>query len=197
MNKLIERILILKPVLGKISNGQLLTGLLEWFLRIAAAATALFTLWASWKLWSNISGRSSFDIFISALIIQIFIIIVGFVVVNILLIRSLDLGRLPPSRNYFITPIVCIFIRMLGEIYFTIIFAFSLAIGLATFLGTAQAAYLLPMPMPSLGGATSGLTMIAFGSIYAFGALCGSYFLAEMSGALVDIARNTSKNARN
>ncbi len=69
----------------------------------------------------------------------------------------------------------------------------GLAIGLSSLVVDAQ---MLPISLPGLTGGglgmPSGLAIIS-GTIIGFLVLANSYLVAEMVGALVDIARNTKK----
>jgi hypothetical protein len=54
----------------------------------------------------------------------------------------------------------------------------------------------IPLPIPGLSGGdgfTGGLIAMILGLTFGFAILAFSYFVAELTGAVVDIARNTKK----
>ncbi len=201
-----EKFFLLKPVLTAISGGKIFTVLFSWFLKILSGILAVGALYGSWLLWSNLSkitggmgGESSFKFFLGAAFAEILILALVFIVINILLIRSEDIEKLPLAKYYPVTPIIVIFIKMMGEIFASTYAFISLAFALVSWTVGGSVLSMLPFPhLPGLstsggGSLTSGLITIAQGSIIGFLLLVFAYFAAEATGALVDIARNTKK----
>lgn len=192
---MLDKILILKPILDKIADGHLFSTLFFWFLRITAGFVVLAALAISWNMWSAVPKGTPFKMFIALAVLEVFLLAIGYFVINILLLRAGDIQALPHVKSYSITPICVILIKMMGEICGTVYAALGLAMGLAIFVGGDAVSGMLSMlrlpGMGLLGG--SALFAIIGGAGMGIVTLFAFYFGAEQIGALVDVARNTAK----
>lgn len=193
-----DKFLILKPFLRKIADGKFFKTIFSWAFRINACFIVLAALFASWKLWAQLSANLPAKYFIGALLAEIFLVAIGFIVFNILWIRSNDIQNLPSVKDYSVTPIMVISIKATGEIWASLSILFGLAMTLTTWISGPEIMRMIPftIPLPGISGSGQGASSILpliSGAILGFGLLATSYFIAEMLGALVDIARNTKK----
>jgi hypothetical protein len=193
MEDSMDKILVLKPVLKKISEGSIFRLLFAWAMRIEAALTVLGVLYGSVKLWGLVRGGGApASAYFGLLIVQIALLVLGFVTVNILLVRAEDIERQPVGADYIVTPIVVIFQKTLGEIGAAVYAILGVAGGLFIWISGGE----IPLPIPGLSGGdgfTGGLIAMILGLTFGFAILAFSYFVAELTGAVVDIARNTKK----
>ena len=104
---MLEKLLLLRPILKAISDGKIFTILFSWFLKILSGIIALASLYGSWLLWSNLSkitggmgGESSFKFFLGAAFAEVLILALVFIVINILLIRLMLGDRICCGRLY-------------------------------------------------------------------------------------------------
>ncbi len=188
----IDRLIILHPLLERISDGKFFTLIFSWLMRILACVTLIVFLWGSFKLWSNLSGATG-QIFIGALVAEVFMAAIVYAVFNILWIRAYDVQKLPLAKDYSVTPIVTILIKTSGEIMATLVIFYGLAISITLWIAGPGIMRMIPfsIPLPGLSGGGAGA--MVYGIIAGFLILAVSYFIAETFGALVDIARNTKK----
>jgi len=194
LDNTLEKLLLLKPLLDKISDGGMFKIMFIWFFRVIAALLAIGILYASWQLWSKMSNQLPAKYFIGALLLEVFIVIMGYTAINIVLIRANTIRDLPNARDYLVTPIVVVCWKMFGEILGSMYILLGLAIGIISFVAGENMMQFLPFSLPGFGGGTSsGLFVIILGAVFGFLTIFIMYFLAEAIGALVDIARNTQK----
>lgn len=188
-----DKILILRPLLNKISEGSIFRVLFAWAMRIEAALTVLGVLYGSVKLWGLVRGGGApASAYFGLLIVQIALLVLGVVIVNILIARAEDIERQPVGSDYIVTPIIVIFQKTLGEIGAATYGVLGVAGGLFIWISGGE----IPLPIPGLSGGdgfTGGLLAMILGLTIGFGILAFSYFMAELTGAVVDIARNTKK----
>ena len=206
----IDKILILRPLLDKITDSRTFIRLYSQSLRINAGIILLGVLflagsafWSVAKMWSNFSGGMEVKIFFGVLLFEIFIFVTGFIVINILLIRAKDIENLPIVKIFPLNPIVVISIRMTGEITASIYSMFSIALGIIIWIGASGILEFVPLGrLPGLSLMTSagssflaGLLTIFMGGIISSGVLFASYVTAESAEVLVAIARNTKRSS--
>ena len=188
-----EKILILRPLLKRISEGSIFRVLFAWAMRIEAALTVLGVIYGSVKLWGLVRGGGApASAYFGLLIVQIALLILGLVIVNMLLVRAEDIARQPVGSDYIVTPIIVIFQKTMGEIGAAVYGVLGVAGGLFIWIAGGE----IPLPIPGLSGGdgfTGGLIAMIMGLTIGFGILAFSYFMAELTGAVVDIARNTKK----
>ncbi|HMY11456.1 MAG TPA: hypothetical protein PKC74_07520, partial [Turneriella sp.] len=99
-----EKILILRPLLKRISEGSIFRVLFAWAMRIEAALTVLGVIYGSVKLWGLVRGGGApASAYFGLLIVQIALLILGLVIVNILLVRAEDIARQPVGSDYIVT----------------------------------------------------------------------------------------------
>lgn len=187
-----DKILVLRPILLKISDGRFFKTVFFWLFRSLACLNVLAILWSSWKLWGNLPSGGAVELFIGALLAQVILIAIGFVVFNILWLRAEDTQKLPRVKDYSVTPIVVIAIKALGEILASLSILFGIALSLTTFIAGPRIMNSLPFTFPLPGAGSPALTLVS-GIISGFVLLACFYFIAETVGAVVDIARNTKK----
>ncbi|HNL53483.1 MAG TPA: hypothetical protein PKI36_03665, partial [Turneriella sp.] len=100
-----EKILILRPLLKRISEGSIFRVLFAWAMRIEAALTVLGVIYGSVKLWGLVrGGGAAASAYFGLLIVQIALLVLGLVIVNILLVRAEDIERQPVGSDYIVTP---------------------------------------------------------------------------------------------
>ena len=203
----LERFLILRPLLDRLSDSKTLITLYTWTLRIIAGFTFLGVLlaagaviWGAAKMWSGLSGGTGLKVFFGVLFVEICILGMGFVIINIQLLRANDIEKLPVVRSFPLNPIVVIVTKMTGEIVASIYAMIAVALALTTWIGAGGILAFLPFgSLPGLSAAaagsalTSGLLILASGFVISFLALFASYVAAESAGVLVEIARNTKR----
>jgi len=186
-----EKVLVLKDALRKISEGSIFRTLFAWALKIFAVLTVIGILFSSVKLWKAVGGEGvPFRAYLGLFLLQLFLLALGFIVINILLVRSEDIERQPIGADYMVTPIFVIFQKMLGEIAAATYAVLGVGMGLFIWISGVD----LPLPIPGLGagdGFIGGLMAMVMGFLIGFIFLCLSYLMAELTGAVVDIARNT------
>lgn len=193
-----SNLLLLAPLLEKISKGDFFKVIFEWFFRVLAAVTAVSVIWTSWQVWSNIpSGSMTAKVFFGVLLTQIFIIAAGFVMINIFWIRAGSVKALPAVKVYPLSPVIAVCMRAFGEAAAVIYVISGLAMGLMIFIMGPQAALFIQLALPGIPGisglASSGIVMIFAGFVSGFLVLAFSYYISELMLALTDIARNTKK----
>lgn len=192
MDNLLDKVLILKPYIEKVTSGEMFRFLFAWFYRILSGLILIGIFWASWELWSSMSSKMPAKFFIGGVILQIFIFVLAFVIINILLIRSTDILELPSTKEYSVTPIIIILLKTWGEILAASYLVLGFAMGIAIFIVGGNVGKLMPISLPGLSGAGSGFGVMVFGVIGSFLTLFFFYWLAEIWAAVVDTARNTS-----
>ncbi len=188
-----NKILVLRPILLRISDGRFFITVFFWLFRGLACLNVLAILWSSWKLWSNLPSGAPIELFIGTLLAEVFLIGIGFIVFNVLWLRADDTMKLPRAKDYSVTPIVVIAIKASGEIIASLSILFGIALSLTTFVaGSSSVMSSIPFTFPLPGAGSPVLSLIS-GIVSGFLALAVFYFIAETVGAVVDIARNTKK----
>ncbi|MCB1137462.1 MAG: hypothetical protein KDK23_01855 [Leptospiraceae bacterium] len=192
---MLDRILIFRPVINWISDGRFFASLIAWSLRILAVIVFIGSLGSCYKIWSQLPTEVPFKYIAAFVVMTIFVLAIGFFVINILLIRAEDILALPAVKDYSITPIFVICVKMIGEILATVYASLGVALGLAAFIGgdsVGRTLSVLSLPGMSAGSG-SGFLLIVGGLLIGLMLLFVAYYVAEQIGALVDIARNTRK----
>lgn len=188
-----DKILILRPLLRKISEGSIFRTLFSWALKIEAALTIVGVIYGSVKLWGLVKGGGApASAYLGLIIVQVAILLLGIILVNILLVRAEDIEKQPLGADYIVTPIFVVFQKTLGEIGAAIYAVLGIAGGLFIWISGAE----IPLPVPGLSGGdgfVGGLVAMIMGVSIGFVILSVSYLTAELTGAVVDIARNTKK----
>ena len=113
-----DKFLILKPFIKKLAEGNVFTKFFFWFLRSLAALSLAGFLYVSIELWINIADAPGIPgefIFI-AIIAQLLLAVLVYAIINILMTRADDIKVLATAKDYIVTPITVIFIKMSGEI---------------------------------------------------------------------------------
>jgi hypothetical protein len=207
----LERFFITTPLLGSISQGKFFTKAFAWLLRICAALAVIWFIYFSITLWITfargtrsfmgdmgdaLGGRHSVGVFFAVLFAQLLAIPLFYVIINIFLVRSNAISKLPLQTDYVVIPVAVQLIKMTGEI----LAAFVTVLGVFTTLAflvsrSGGVVHLLLGRAVSAPGMGSGFAYTAFitGPVAGFLLLVFFYSIAELIGALVDIARNTKK----
>lgn len=191
-----EKFLLLKPFIKMISEGKFFALFFSWVLRIQAALVVLGFLYGSFKLWSLMRGEVTFGLFVGIVIGQLLFAVLAFVLINILLVRADDINNLPLSTDYFVMPIIVIFVKMTGEIIGVFYAIMGIILGFSIWImGGSEIVPSMPGMGMFLGnsGFLGGMFSIIGGPIVGFLFLSFFYFIGEQIGALVDIARNTKR----
>ncbi|HPS59278.1 MAG TPA: hypothetical protein PK514_14325 [Spirochaetota bacterium] len=193
-----KKILLLKPFMQTLAQGKTFTKFFFWFLRIIAALTLLGFIYVSVELWTNVPfSNVEGKVIVLALLAQILLAILVFVVCNILLVRADDFNAMNTSLDYILIPITIKFIRLSGEI----LGAFYAFIGIVTGIAILTLGPLMKS-LPSIpgmdlfsgnGGIIGGIIAIVGGPAVGFIMLCVHYLFAEIFQVLVDYFRNTRR----
>ncbi|TFH41942.1 MAG: hypothetical protein E4G96_04480 [Chrysiogenales bacterium] len=192
-----DKFLFMKPVLRLISDGNFFKNVFAWFLKILGILTAAGFLGVSYQMWKG-AGDAPGRMIAGMIIIQLFIIVLGYIIVHLFFIRSSDVDSLPDAGDYKVIPLVVIASKLFGEILAAFFSVLGIAGGLAVWIGGPMLGGVLRQ-IPMLGGmsgghvAIAGITMIIMGALYGYLFLMLFYFLAEQIGVLVDISRNTKR----
>ncbi len=187
---IVDNVILLHPLLKKISDGEFFTLIFSWLVRFMAFISVIVFLYGSWKMWSSISGASG-EVFLAALLTEILMAGAIYVIFNILWVRAYNIQNLPLSRDYAVTPIVTILIKASGEISATMLMVFGLAVSITSWIGGSRMQSIIPISLPIPGN--TGAVALVSGIVAGFFSLALAYFTAETIGALVDIARNTKR----
>ncbi|MDH5721564.1 MAG: hypothetical protein OEZ13_13235 [Spirochaetia bacterium] len=191
----LEKFLLLKPAINKVTDGGMFRFIFAWFYRVLGALTLFGVFYVSWKLWGQINSQMPVKYFIGALLVQVFLVGLGYVLINILFIRANDIQSIPATKEYSVTPIIVICFKTIGELSASVYAIFGIALGMAKFV-IGERMNMVPVDLPWLSFRSSGFEIIIQSSLIAFLLLFALYAIAELQAALVDIARNTSVMAR-
>ncbi|MCB1317809.1 MAG: hypothetical protein KDK27_17710, partial [Leptospiraceae bacterium] len=150
---------------------------------------------ALYKIWSSIPSGIPFRMIAGLGIMSLIVLFISFLIINILLIRADDIAGLPQAKDYNITPIAVVILKMTGEVLAATYATLGIALGVVYLVGGEQIRALLSVVnLPGLGALGSSWVLImVMGPVMGVIVLFIAYYLAEQMGALVDIARNTSK----
>jgi hypothetical protein len=198
----IEKLFITTPVLDMISRGKFFTQIFAWILRIIAALLVIAFIYFSVTLWISFArgsemGSTVGDFFVF-LFAQLLAIPLFYFIINIFITRSNNISKLPLQTDYVVIPVAVQLIKMIGEVLAAcaavvgIFVTLSLLVtggassGLDMISGTAQG-------LGRMSGASFGYFAFIAGPVIGFLILVFFYSIAELIGALVDIARNTKK----
>lgn len=127
---MLDKFLIFRPVIDWISDGRFFATLIAWFLRILSALSLIGIIYAIYKMWSILPDGAPFKYVAALIVMTVFVIAIGYFVINILLIRAEDILALPAVKDYSITPIFVICVKMMGEILATIYASLGAVLGL-------------------------------------------------------------------
>lgn len=194
MNQLLT---FLHPVLRSLDDGNPIRTVASRVLQAIAVTTLLVGVLAVIQVLKVSFGLSSTPATLGGLLFAAILVAAILAAAQTMLYRAQTVVKLGRSA-FTVIPIVSVFFRLVGEVY--AIFGLSVAVGSCVFTWLAGDSESLRnltggfgalIPMPSTGGTfLAGLVLFAVGSAASFLVLILSYFLAESSLVLVDIARN-------
>jgi hypothetical protein len=208
----LEKKFFTTPLLKTISQGKFFTTAFSWILRICAVLTVIGFLYYSvnlWVLFANSSGSLSnqlagffgkpktVNIFFIAFFAQIFAVPLAYIMVNIFLIKANEIDSLPLQKEYIVVPVAVILIKTIGELLAAFASIAGVYMTIALLFGNEK----IVLSLMGFGSLTvfTGVTFEYFafigGPLIGFIMLVVFYSIAELVGALVDIARNTKKKA--
>ncbi|MCS6971770.1 MAG: hypothetical protein NZL89_02000 [Leptospiraceae bacterium] len=188
----IEKFLILRPLLQKISSGNFFIAVGAWYLRTIASLSVVGLIYFSWNLW-RLPERFSFEIFVSFFIVQIALIAITYFGVNVLWVRAEDILKQPTETDYTATHVVAVLIKATGEVAAVTYLTLGVASAIFIWMMGTNLPLMEAIGLPARSGFVGGLLAILIGFIIAAVALFFSYVTAELFVAIVDIARNTKK----
>jgi hypothetical protein len=197
--KQIEKFFITTPVLNSVSKGEFFTKAFAWLLRICAALVVIGFIFFSVKAWmdfSNAFGGNGVANFFIMLIAELLVIAACYVIVNIFLIRSNNISALPLKTEYVVIPVAVQLIKMIGEIFAVVLAALGVFITLRILLSGEPSGMLDTGRFDMMARSSNDIVeYLAFAIMPVIGFLVLVFFysIAELIGALVDIARNTKK----
>ncbi len=191
IRSVVDRILLLKPLLVLLSEGRVFRLVFSWFLRVMAVVFVLGFL-ARWiTLWADIVRMPGSLVLVMTLV-MILAVAVAFAVVNIVLVKADAIMALPASGDYVVIPIVVLFIKLVGEIALVVYCFFGLA-GFLVSLTEMGGMVLRMIPLFKGSGVEAGLLGLVTAVVAGFLSFFVSYFIAEQCGVLADIAKNTKR----
>lgn len=192
-----KKYLFMRLVLQKLAEGRIFRLAFTIALRALAGVIILVGLvtWLTmWKLVLSLSGTG----LLGGFLFQVLFCVAVYAVAHTVLIRASEIAQLPDSELTLL-PIAMIIIRLIGEVWAAFGVVISVAGGiLIWFAGGSAGALLnnLPWMVPSsVGGETfiGGVLLIVIGVLVSFFALTFFYWLAELLGLNVSIARNVER----
>lgn len=188
-----DKFFLLKPFLKLIQEGGFFKNCFFWLVRILAGLTVVAFLYASFNIWDKMSFDLPAEFIIIAVVIQLVLLLLTYVIVNILWIRADDIQALPVSTDYIVIPVIVVFVKMTGEI----LGAFFTLLGIVSGLAIIAIGKLPALPMLDFfagnSGLAGGLIAIIGGPLYGILMMTICYYAAEQLGVFVDIARNTRR----
>jgi len=188
-----SKLFFIKPVLEIISRGKFFRHGFALILRIIAILMAIGGLFLFIQNFRFI-GRFGFLGALGLIIAQLFLLAAIWIIIQIIWNRANVIVNLPDS-NFTIIPIFSIVLKMIGEVYATIILLLSISGAFLTwFIGSGgRIFYQLRefVPFLSVGtGFLGGLLLIVLGIISSFIALFFFYLFSEGIAVIFDIANN-------
>jgi hypothetical protein len=210
----LEKFFITSPLLAQVSQGKFFTRAFAWLLRICAALLVIGFIYFSVTLWimfarnsrsfanqiaSAFGDSNTVGVFFAFLFAQLLAIPLFYVIINIFLTRSNLIIKLPLQTDYVVIPVAVQLVKMIGEVVAvvaTVAGVFTTLAMLVAGSGNDGASMLEMIGVGRMGmmtGARFGYFAFIAGPVFGFLALVFFYSIAELVGALVDIARNTKK----
>lgn len=190
-----EKYFFMKPVLQYISEGKFFRKTVAIALRVLAIAIAFASLVGWMVKWKFVFSLPVNGI-IGGIIFQLLMVVAVYMVVHVMMIRAINIERLPESE-YTVIPIVSHCLKLLGEIYASFLVVTAVAGGLYIWMtgrnaGRDLLGIIAPLA-PAFHDLTflGGVRFILTSATMAFVTLLCSYFLSEAVIVMVDIARNT------
>ncbi len=189
-----DKILLLKPFIKKLSDSSFFKKCFFWILRAIAVFTLIGFIYVSFKLLSLLENVSMLpgEIIAIIFIAEIIMLILTFIIINIILVRADDIMALPDANDYVASPVVIILIKMTGEIFLTVFALLGVVSGIAMFAIGKQMGNLSGIPVAGFLADFGGAAVI-IGPLYGFMMLATFYASAELISFLMDIARNTKR----
>lgn len=195
MNRLLT---FLHPVLRALDDGNSIRAVASQVLRALAVVTALVGLLALIQVVKVSFQFGSTAATLGGLLLAAMLVAATLAVVQAMLYRAQTIHLLGRS-TFTVIPIVSVLFRLSGEVY--AIVGLSLSVGACVFtwlVGFSPRDLIgglsLFLPIPSAGGTfVSGLLVLAVGAGVSILVLVVSYFMAESSLVLVDIAGNIQR----
>jgi hypothetical protein len=196
----IDKFLLLKPFLKTVSGGKFFINAFALLFRILAVLSIIGAVYFSVNLWMNVSGAIPAKQIILMLLMQIFILALFFVVINIFFVRAESILKVSPNNDYSVVPVAVVIIKSFGEIVAASMTLLGILSALSIWIIDSARSLNMVMPLPSIfapvyggNGVMGGLITLIAAPIAALIYLAIFYCIAELVGALADIAKNTSK----
>ncbi len=190
-----EKYFFMKPVLQFISQGKFFRKAVAISIRVLAIAIAFASLvgWiVNWKMVFSLPVAG----IVGGIIFQLLMAIAVYMVVHVMLIRSGNIQRLPEAE-YTVIPIVSLCLKLVGEMYASLLAVTAVAGGLYIWIAGRDAGKdllgIVASFVPAFHDLTflGGVRFMLTGATRAFVTLLFTYFLSEAVIVMVDIARNT------
>lgn len=194
--------LFVKPALELISQGLVLKRIYSMILKILAVFAGIGGLVAWIYGWKTIFTSDDVGVILAGIIVELLLVILIYALIHILVIRAENIRDLPEA-GYEIIPIISLTLKLAGELYACMLVFLGVGGGIFHWLAGGTLANFFQNPyllqLPEFGGMgsvfASGLITIALGVLEGFGVLVLSYFLAELTIILVDIAAGLKNKA--
>jgi len=194
-----DKILFMKPFLENFTNKKVFGKVFAIILRILAFISIIgaFVIWILfWKLVFEIPSTG----IAGGVIFQIIFIVGIYMAVHSVFFRAQQISKLK-TGDYTVVPVVCVFLKLLGEIYASLTTAIAIGGGILIWFAGGYGLQLLeevPQFIPQYGGGTTFLGGVLFligGLVIAFFTIIAFYFAAEFFGIVTDVAVNTKKRS--
>jgi hypothetical protein len=196
----IDKFLLLKPFLKIVSGGKFFVSAFTLLFRILAVLCIVGAVYFSANLWMNVSSAMPAKQIIMMFLMQIFILALFYAVMNIFFVRADSIQKVSQSNDYAVVPVAVVIIKSFGEIVAASMTLLGVFSALSIWLVDSARGLNMIMPLPSIfapvyggSGVAGGFITLIAAPIAALIYLAIFYCIAELVGALADIAKNTSK----
>jgi hypothetical protein len=187
-------------VLVSISDGILFKRVFSIILRVLSIIVALGSLYIWIRLWGGIFHLGGFFPSIGGIIFQIILLITIAMVTHVIWLRAESIAALPRA-DFTVIPIASILLKLVGEVYASVLVPLSIGGGIALWFGGGNLMYRMSYLTGSLpgiryflgpgsGSFLGGLYFMIGGVILSFLILVMFSLMAELLVVAVDIAKN-------
>jgi hypothetical protein len=190
----VGRYLFMGAVIERIAQGVIFKRVFTALLLLVAGGVVVSGLVAFAEGWKLVSDLRGFQV-LGGIAFELLLLVAIYMMAHTLIIRARHVRDLPEGE-FVVVPIASILIRLTGEILAIMGIVMSVAFGVLMMFGADLRRFASDLPFLPPGVTSyaasfvSGLVSIAWGLTYSFTVLLIAYLLAELTVALVDVARN-------
>lgn len=194
-----NKILVFTSFLRTVQDGRLFNRGYGWLVRILSLLTVIPLIKYSVDLWSTIRGSEPpVEIVVFLILTQIVFLALFYLLLNLLWVRGSDILGLTRDLEYCATPIIVLLMKTVTETVVFILLAVSLITTFAIWLApmligliTAMAPFMMYFGLRLTSSPfLNGMLVLILGAVSSFFLLLLGYYLAEITGALVSVARS-------